>query len=191
LVKKLSGGEKRRLSLIRTLMLNPNFLILDEPTNDLDIVTLNVLQEFIEEFEGCVIVISHDRYFLDNCVEHLFAFEGQGKIRDYYGTYTEYRMEQQANKIAQYSEPKAPEPSKTTEDHKKAKPGLTYNEQRELSKIEKELPELELELSNLTLQLGDKLNFEELEKINKRLTEIASIVENHNNRWLELADKQA
>jgi len=191
LVKKLSGGEKRRLSLIRTLMLNPNFLILDEPTNDLDIVTLNVLQEFIEEFEGCVIVISHDRYFLDNCVEHLFAFEGQGKIRDYYGTYTEYRMEQQANKIAQYSEPKAPEPSKTTEDHKKAKPGLTYNEQRELSKIEKELPELELEQSNLTLRLGEKLNFEELEKINKRLTEIATIVENHNNRWLELADKQA
>ena len=189
-VKKLSGGEKRRLSLIRTLMLNPNFLILDEPTNDLDIITLNVLQEFIEEFEGCVIVISHDRYFMDNCVEHLFCFEGNGKVRDYYGTYTEYRNEIQENKYNQ-TETKA-----TTEKALEAKPAskstgnkLSFNEQREFSKIEKELPSLETEQADLSAKLTESLSFDELQKVTDRLSTIAKTIEEYNRRWLELAEK--
>ena len=189
-VKKLSGGEKRRLSLIRTLMLNPNFLILDEPTNDLDIITLNVLQEFIEEFEGCVIVISHDRYFMDNCVEHLFCFEGNGKVRDYYGTYTEYRNEIQENKYNQ-TETKA-----TTEKALEAKTAikstgnkLSFNEQREFSKIEKELPSLETEQADLSAKLTESLSFDELQKVTDRLSTIAKTIEEYNRRWLELAEK--
>lgn len=189
-VKKLSGGEKRRLSLIRTLMLNPNFLILDEPTNDLDIITLNVLQEFIEEFEGCVIVISHDRYFMDNCVEHLFCFEGNGKVRDYYGTYTEYRNEIQENKYNQ-SETKSitEKPAETKSANKSTGNKLSYNEQRELDKIEKELPKLENEQIELSAKLTENLSFEELQKVTDRLSVIAKTIEDYNMRWLELADK--
>lgn len=189
LVKKLSGGEKRRLSLIRTLMLNPNFLILDEPTNDLDIITLNVLQEFIEEFEGCVIVISHDRYFMDNVVEHLFCFEGNGVVRDYYGTFTEYRTELQA---AKYKSSEIKTSSEKTSDIKSSsKPTLklSYNEQRELNKIEKELPELEKEQTTLSLKLSESPPYEELQKITTRLTTISQTIEQYNMRWLELADK--
>jgi len=189
MVKKLSGGEKRRLSLIRTLMLNPNFLILDEPTNDLDIITLNVLQEFIEEFEGCVIVISHDRYFMDNCVEHLFAFEGNGIIRDFYGTYTEYRFELENRKAQGYAN-KSTEVKSEVSVSKNTSSKLTYNEQRELTKIEKELPELEAEQLKLSNQLAENPPFEELQKITTRLTTIAETIESHNMRWLELADKQ-
>lgn len=184
-VKKLSGGEKRRLSLIRTLMLNPNFLILDEPTNDLDIITLNVLQEFIEEFEGCVIVISHDRYFMDNCVEHLFAFEGNGIIRDYYGTYTEYRNEPKQSTNVKID----PTPSQTIKAEVKTNK-LSYNEQRELSKIEKEMPELEAEQLILTEKLTGNSNFDEVQKITQKLTEIALVLEQHNTRWLEIMEKQ-
>lgn len=189
LVKKLSGGEKRRLSLIRTLMLNPNFLILDEPTNDLDIITLNVLQEFIEEFEGCVIVISHDRYFMDNVVEHLFCFEGNGVVRDYYGTFTEYRTELQA---AKYKSSEIKISSEKTSDIKSSsKPTLklSYNEQRELNKIEKELPELEKEQTTLSLKLSESPAYEELQKITNRLTTISQTIEQYNMRWLELADR--
>lgn len=189
-VKKLSGGEKRRLSLIRTLMLNPNFLILDEPTNDLDIITLNVLQEFIEEFEGCVIVISHDRYFMDNCVEHLFCFEGNGKVRDYYGTYTEYRNELQDTKYTN-TESK-PETDKTTETKtsSKSQNKMSFNEQREFSKIEVELPKLEIEQLDLSSKLTESLSFEELQKVTDRLSVIATTIEDYNLRWLELAEKQ-
>jgi ATP-binding cassette subfamily F protein uup len=188
-VKKLSGGEKRRLSLIRTLMLNPNFLILDEPTNDLDIITLNVLQEFIEEFEGCVIVISHDRYFMDNCVEHLFCFEGNGKVRDYYGTYTEYRNELQDTKYTN-TESK-PETDKTTETKtsSKSQNKMSFNEQREFSKIEDELPKLEIEQLDLSSKLTESLSFEELQKVTDRLSVIAKTIEDYNLRWLELAEK--
>jgi ATP-binding cassette subfamily F protein uup len=190
LVKKLSGGEKRRLSLIRTLMLNPNFLILDEPTNDLDIITLNVLQEFIEEFEGCVIVISHDRYFMDNCVEHLFCFEGNGKVRDYYGTYTEYRNELQDTKYTN-TESK-PETDKTTETKtsSKSQNKMSFNEQREFSKIEDELPKLEIEQLDLSSKLTESLSFEELQKVTDRLSVLATTIEDYNLRWLVLAEKQ-
>ncbi|MFN5849863.1 MAG: ATP-binding cassette domain-containing protein, partial [Chitinophagales bacterium] len=189
-VKKLSGGEKRRLSLIRTLMLNPNFLILDEPTNDLDIITLNVLQEFIEEFEGCVIVISHDRYFMDNCVEHLFCFEGNGKVRDYYGTYSEYRNELLENKYNNTeSKPESEKVIESKSNTAKATNKLNFNEQREFTKIEKELPKLEAEQSELSTKLTENLAFEELQKVTNRLSTIAKTMEDYNMRWLELAEK--
>lgn len=189
MVKKLSGGERKRLSLIMLLMKNPNFLILDEPTNDIDIVTLNVLQEFLEEFEGCVILITHDRYFMDNCVEHLFVFEGNGVIRDFNGSYSEYRMslsEKQKEGKSNYVAAKVEEPIKTKETPKK---GLTYNEQREFNKIEKELPELEAEKETLAIKMGENPNFEELQKMSDRITAIVSIIESHTERWLELSDK--
>lgn len=190
LVKKLSGGERRRLALIRILMRNPNFLILDEPTNDLDIITLNVLQDFIEEFEGCVIVISHDRYFMDNCVEHLFSFEGNGVVRDYYGTYSEYRMEkadrsiQSSNSTAQTS---VSNPEKS--DTNKTKKGLNYNEQREYKKIEESLPKLEKEQSELSGKLNSITDFSEIEMISQKLLKISETIDAYQMRWFELAEK--
>jgi ATP-binding cassette subfamily F protein uup len=172
------------------LMLNPNFLILDEPTNDLDIITLNVLQEFIEEFEGCVIVISHDRYFMDNCVEHLFCFEGNGKVRDYYGTYSEYRNELLENKYNNTeSKPESEKVIESKSNTAKATNKLNFNEQREFTKIEKELPKLEAEQSELSTKLTENLAFEELQKVTNRLSTIAKTMEDYNMRWLELAEK--
>lgn len=185
MVKKLSGGERRRLTLIRTLMLNPNFLILDEPTNDLDIITLNVLQQFLEEFEGCVIVISHDRYFMDNCVEHLFVFQGNGIIKDFYGTYTEYRttgvIDEKKNTV---SENKPTSKTTTNSDNK-----LTYNEQRELKKIESDIPKLEKEQETLSLKLTENIAYSELESVTERLSVISQELETANNRWMELMEK--
>jgi ATP-binding cassette subfamily F protein uup len=195
LVKKLSGGERRRLSLILILMQNPNFLILDEPTNDLDIVTLNVLQEFIEEFDGCVILITHDRYFMDNCVEHLFVFEGNGKIKDFNGTYTEYRLNY-ANLPQKTEEKPKTEPAPATEttviakttENQASKRKLSYNEQRELTTIEKELPQLEAEKEKLSMQLTGNLSFDEIQKISDDLKKVVEKIDHHTERWLELSE---
>ena len=197
LVKKLSGGEKRRLALILVLMKNPNFLILDEPTNDLDIITLNVLQEFIEEFEGCVLLITHDRYFMDNCVEHLFIFEGNGKIRDFNGTYTEYRLEQKSGgskpnqPIKSEVNQKEEAPVKSTEVQNIAtttKKKLSFNESNELKKIEKELPDLEAQKVLLSNQLLGNLSFDEIQKISESLTSICEKIDMYTLRWLELSE---
>jgi ATP-binding cassette subfamily F protein uup len=195
MVKKLSGGERRRLSLILILMQNPNFLILDEPTNDLDIVTLNVLQEFIEEFDGCVILITHDRYFMDNCVEHLFVFEGNGKVKDFNGTYTEYRLNYANTPQKTEEKPKTdlepvsetPEITKTTEVQA-SKRKLSYNEQRELTTIEKELPQLEAEKEKLSMQLTGNLSFDEIQKISDDLKKVVEKIDHHSERWLELSE---
>ncbi len=186
-IKKLSGGEKRRLTLIRALMLNPNFLILDEPTNDLDILTLNILQDFIEDFEGCVIVVSHDRYFMDHCVDHLFVFEGDGVVRDFHGTYTEYRLQ----KSKQNTTKQTPTEIET---HKKNKPKteqkkLSYKEQRELKKIESEIPKLESLRDELTEQLQTDLDYEQLTEINQKLTDTIAQLENQQETWFELMAK--
>jgi ATP-binding cassette subfamily F protein uup len=197
LVKKLSGGEKRRLALILVLMKNPNFLILDEPTNDLDIITLNVLQEFIEEFEGCVLLITHDRYFMDNCVEHLFIFEGNGIIRDFNGTYTEYRLEQKnagskgnqpiISEVTQKEEApiKAAETQNVVSTSKKK---LSFNEAHELKKIEKELPDLEAQKQALSDKLLENLSFDEIQKISESLTSICEKIDMYTLRWLELSE---
>jgi ATP-binding cassette subfamily F protein uup len=189
-VSKLSGGEKRRLFLCTVLMKNPNFLILDEPTNDLDIPTLNVLEDFLENFQGCVLIVSHDRYFLDRLCDHLFIFEGEGKIRDFNGNYTDYR-EDVAKKLTE----KKQESEKTKdilaqfEPTKKEKRKPSYKEQKEYEQLEQDIEALEQEIKNLEAKLsqGD-LPLDELNRISLRIGEITGLLEMKTNRWLELAE---
>jgi len=184
-VSQLSGGEKRRLYLLTILMQNPNFLILDEPTNDLDILTLNVLEEYLEEFPGCLIVVTHDRYFLDKIVNHLFAFEGDGKIKDYNGTYSDYRWEQKQLK----------------KDFKTEKPvevivkpvvqsSLSLEEKKELNRLEKEIEKTEKEIAEVTHKFNDtSMAMDEITKWSNRLVELKGILEVKEHRWLELSEK--
>jgi ATP-binding cassette subfamily F protein uup len=186
-VSKLSGGEKRRLHLLTVLMKNPNFLILDEPTNDLDILTLNILEEFLIEFQGCLVVVTHDRYFMDKMVEHLFIFEGNGKIKDYNGKYTEYWNEKQKQK---------PKPTSAIKKEKKEKPKqtkeknkLTYKEKLEFEKLENEIKELEAEKTDIENQINEgDLSHSELTEKSERLTSISELIEEKEMRWLELSE---
>lgn len=187
LVRKLSGGEKRRLYLLTVLMKNPNFLILDEPTNDLDIATLNVLEDFLEDFPGCLIVVSHDRYFLDNLVDHIFVFEGNGKIKDFPGNYTEYQEKkaeekQQTRKTEKQA---APQPDATKP---KEKTKLTFKEQREFNELEQAIEQLET-TKNLYLDKmnSGKLPPDELQKISADYQALEKELEEKENRWLELS----
>lgn len=189
-VEKLSGGERKRLYLCTVLIQNPNFLILDEPTNDLDIVTLNVLENFLLDFPGCLLVVSHDRYFMDKIVDHLFVFRGNGVIQDFPGNYSDYRIYEDSK------EPEVKTPINNTEAttkntwKKDNKAALSYNEQKEFSKIERDLKKLEIkkkEIENLFLEgnlEGDKIN-EESQKLDKIIQEI----EENEMRWLELSEK--
>ena len=158
LVGKLSGGEKRRLQLLRVLMANPNFLVLDEPTNDLDIMTLNVLEDYLDKFDGCLMIVSHDRYFMDKLVDHLFVFEGQGLIRDFPGNYTDYRATEGGIKSVKNEGQK---PSNTKKNiSKEAADGprkMTFNEKRDLEQIEKELSQLEIQKKAIEDALDKKL----------------------------------
>jgi ATP-binding cassette subfamily F protein uup len=188
LVNKLSGGEKRRLALLMVLMGNPNFLILDEPTNDLDIVTLNVLQDFIEEFEGCVLLVTHDRFFMDSIVEHLFIFEGNGVIKDFNGSYTEYRLQKKSelnqsnsSKVEAPKKDIAPEPSK-------AKRNISFKEKHEFEKLEKEMEQLEEQKKLLTEKLYEPLPFDEMKKISDELEKLVLTLDQKTERWLELGE---
>jgi len=198
-VYKLSGGEKRRLKLMTVLMKNPNFLILDEPTNDLDIFVMSVLEDYLRTFEGCLIVVSHDRYFMDKMVDHIFVFEGQGKIKDIVGNYTEYRQMLQEG-IKQYRQDKAdaakqqkqeaavaPKPIVHTTQTEKKK--LSFKEKQEFDSLEKELEVLETEKEKFTLILSDgtKTN-DEIMEAGSRLGEIVQAIETKTERWLELAE---
>jgi ATP-binding cassette subfamily F protein uup len=186
-VEKLSGGERKRLYLCTVLIQNPNFLILDEPTNDLDIVTLNVLESFLLDFPGCIIVVSHDRYFMDKVVDHLFVFKGEGVVEDFPGNYSDYRIyEDSQPTISNASEEKKDKKAwKKTEDNK-----LSYNEEKELKNIESKLKSLAFDKS----ALEDKFNNPELsqEKINKLsddLQKIINMIETKEERWMELQEK--
>ncbi|UZO79429.1 ABC-F family ATP-binding cassette domain-containing protein [Aquimarina sp. ERC-38] len=192
-VEKLSGGERKRLYLCTVLIQNPNFLILDEPTNDLDIVTLNVLENFLLDFPGCLLVVSHDRYFMDKIVDHLFVFKGNGKIEDFPGNYTDYRVYQNSR-----TPDVAPKEVTTTPVEKEAKKtwkkdaneGMSFNEQKEFSKIERELKKLETEkttLENAFLEEG--LTPNQIAEKSKELQKITNIIEEKEMRWMELADK--
>jgi ATP-binding cassette subfamily F protein uup len=185
----LSGGEQRRLYLLTVLMRNPNMLILDEPTNDLDIMTLNVLEEYLMEFKGSLLVVSHDRYFLDKCVDHLFVFEGGGKIKDFVGQYSEYReymqeVEQQRREAERSS---TPAKSQQQRSHDTSKRKLSFKEQKELEQIEIDLATLTDERSELEMKLssGD-LPFEELQEVSKRIELIIASIDEKEMRWLEL-----
>ncbi|WP_405207748.1 ABC-F family ATP-binding cassette domain-containing protein [Aquimarina sp. LLG6339-5] len=188
-VEKLSGGERKRLYLCTVLIQNPNFLILDEPTNDLDIVTLNVLENFLLDFPGCLIVVSHDRYFMDKIVDHLFVFRGNGVIEDFPGNYSDYRI---------YENSRPPEKTKSIDTEPKTKTSwkkdnktaLSYNEQKEYNRIERDLKKLEIQkkdieklFANGSLE-GDKINEE-----SAKLKEIIDSIEEKETRWLELSEK--
>jgi ATP-binding cassette subfamily F protein uup len=189
-VSKLSGGERRRLQLLKVLIKNPNFLILDEPTNDLDLDTINVLEDFLENFPGCLIIVSHDRYFMDRLVEHLFVFEGEGRIKDFPGNYTDYREEQaeeearrreQAAKVAAPTAKAAP----ATADKKK----LSFKEKQEYERLEAEIDGLETRKKELVGKLNaGSAKHEELTGWAREIEQIEADIDKKSDRWLELGE---
>jgi ATP-binding cassette subfamily F protein uup len=191
-ISKLSGGEKRRLHLLSILFRNPNFLILDEPTNDLDLPTLSVLENFLSEFPGCLLIVSHDRYFMDRLVDHLFVFEGDGVVRDYPGNYTQYRISQKntpeekpitANiEVKSSSVINQPVPSP-------AKQRLSFKEKREFELLGKEIAALtkEKEVINQKLNSG-ATPFEELQQLSNRIGQVNKELDEKEFRWLELSE---
>ena len=196
-VEKLSGGEKRRLYLLTILMQQPNLLILDEPTNDLDIVTLNILEEYLKEFGGSLIIVSHDRHFLDKLVDHLFIFCGKGLVKDFVGSYSEYREYIKEYEAEQKSAARAQEKAEKDKNSKEAskaanftqKKKLTYKEQKELEQLEKDLQSLAVEKAALEESLGTgNMDFEQLQKASERIAEILELTDEKEMRWLELSE---
>lgn len=187
-VYKLSGGEKRKLYLCTVLMKNPNFLILDEPTNDLDIVTLQILEEYLADFAGCVIVVSHDRYFMDKIVDHLLVFKGDGMVKDFPGNYTQYRIWDGLQSVSKIETEKDKEPKKK-DYHNETKRKMTYKEKQEFASLEKEIETLENEQKQIEDQLcGGSLSIEELTEKSKRLPIIKEELDEKGMRWLELSE---
>jgi ATP-binding cassette subfamily F protein uup len=187
-ISKLSGGEKRRLHLLSILFRNPNFLLLDEPTNDLDLPTLSVLENFLLEFGGCLIVISHDRYFMDRLVDHLFIFEGNGEVRDFPGNYSQYRELQKSQPSAETTSIKKDEnqPALVPNSIKKK---LSYKEQREFDQLENEIKTLEKERSAIYEQLNDANQpYDKLQQLTVRIGEINDAIDLKEMRWLELSE---
>ncbi len=191
-LSKLSGGEKKRLQLLAILFRNPNFLILDEPTNDLDLPTLSVLENFLSEYQGCLLIVSHDRYFMDRLVDHLFVFEGSGVVRDFPGNYSQYRIDErnkEKNKdvpLTTAKEAPAPPVSKAVEPEKRK---LSFKEKREFEQIEKEMPALEAEKNQIADKMADpSINYDEIQKLSFRITQITSQLEEMEMRWLELSE---
>ena len=185
----LSGGEKRRLYLLIVLMQNPNLLILDEPTNDLDIMTLNVLEEYLTEFKGSLLIVSHDRYFLDKCVDHIFVFEGEGRIKDFVGRYSEYREYVKERESAERSEQRntAPQKPQQQRTHDTSKRKLSFKEQRELEQLELDLATLGEERTTLENEISSgTLPYERLSEVSKRIEELISLIDEKEMRWLEL-----
>lgn len=198
-VRKLSGGERRRLSLMLVLVKNPNFLILDEPTNDLDLMTLQKLEEFLLNFGGCLVLVSHDRFFMDKLVDHYFVFEGDGVIDDHHGTYEEYRELKEAREAEEKRLARDATSAKTSSSSskkskpspsKKKKTGLTFKEKKRFKKLEKEIANLEKEQQKLESQLaGGGLSGDELQETSKRYGELTEEIEEKTMMWVELAEK--
>jgi ATP-binding cassette subfamily F protein uup len=197
-IEKLSGGERRRLQLLMVLIKNPNFLILDEPTNDLDLMTLNTLEEFLDSFPGCLIIVSHDRYFMDRLVEHLFVFEGEGAISDFPGNYSEFReIEKEQKDRGSKTEDRSIESTKSIQSEKvliataapqvKVKAG--FKQKNEFKEVNASIAKLEKEKSQLTEKIsGGNSDHEELMKISARMLEIDSELEELELTWLELSE---
>jgi ABC transport system ATP-binding/permease protein len=198
-LSKLSGGEKRRLHLMSVLFVNPNFLILDEPTNDLDLQTLRTLEEFLMDFPGCILIVSHDRYFMDRMVEHLFAFEGEGVIKDYPGNYTQYRAylkeieagtrkdDGKMNMVSIEDKP-VPKPVAQTVASPNIPKKLSFKEKSELENLDKEIPALQKEKETLELKMSENIAYEEIQKIGVRVNEIIAALDAKEMRWLELSE---
>ena len=188
-VAKLSGGERRRLYLMTILMKNPNLLILDEPTNDLDIVTLDVLEEYLKDFKGSLIIVSHDRHFLDRLVDHLFVFCGGGVVKDFIGSYSEYNEYIREYEARRRQEERAVEKPRPARPEVQRKKKLSYREQRELEQIEKDLEILGNEKKELEAKLaGGTLSYDELQAASARFGELSAILDEKEMRWLELQD---
>ena len=194
-VYKLSGGEKRRLYLCTVLMRNPNFLVLDEPTNDLDIITLNVLEEYLKSFKGCLIIVSHDRYFMDKVVDHLLVFHGNADIQDFPGNYTQYRSwkeEQDALKKqeeAVLQAKKNPDPEKPRRQETNVKRRLTFKERKEFEALDAEIPQLEAEKAELEQAMSSgTLSTDELLAKSQRITQLMDELDEKSMRWLELSE---
>jgi len=192
LVSKLSGGERRRLYLVTVLMQNPNFLILDEPTNDLDIFTLAILEEYLASFKGCVIIVTHDRYFLDEIVDHLFVFRGDAEIKDFPGNYSQFsayrkRLEKEENRLSQASQPKKEKPRNAFPAINK----LSFKEKKELETIESLISQLEEEKAKIEHALSSGiLSPEELSEKSERFATILKEIGANSDRWLELSEKE-
>lgn len=188
-VAKLSGGERRRLYLLTVLMKNPNFLVLDEPTNDLDIMTLNVLEEYLRSFAGCLLIVSHDRFFIDKIVDHVFAFEGNGLIRDFPGNYTQYADRREEEEKARREASKTTTtPSQPTREKNRQR-RLTYKEQQEMKQLEIDMESLNSERTELETALSSgTLSLEKLLEASRRVDEIIDILDEKEMRWLELSE---
>ena len=186
-ISKLSGGEKRRLHLMYVLYQNPNFLIFDEPTNDLDLPTLTVLENFLQNFQGCLIIVSHDRYFMDRIVDHILAFEGEGKIIDFTGNFSEYRESRKTSEVPAKTtvkkEERLPPP---TENSNKRK--LTFKEQQELKTIDQEMPKLEKTRAAILSKLGEESDYGQISTLSAELQSVSDRLEEMELRWLELQD---
>ena len=193
-VRKLSGGERRKLYLCTVLMRNPNFLVLDEPTNDLDIQTLQVLEEYLQDFPGCVIVVSHDRYFTDKVVDHLLVFHGDGKVQDFPGNYSQYRQWRSEEEKAKRETDKKSSTAKANTDNERQKAAdrprrLTFKEKFEMERLEKEIATLEAEQKQLEEELcSGTLSVEAITEKSKRLPIVMEQLETKTNRWMELAE---
>ena len=186
-VEKLSGGEKRRLYLLTILMKKPNFLILDEPTNDLDIMTLSVLENYLQQFNGCVLIVSHDRYFMDNIVDHIFVFRGRGEVKDYPGTYTRYR-----DKIMDTFAKEKPEKTKKKSKEKpkpRKKSSVSHKQKQEYQKLEKEIEALEEEKKSIEEEMNNgNLDNDKIVEKSNRLGEVMRLIDEKTDRWVELSD---
>jgi ATP-binding cassette subfamily F protein uup len=181
-VSKLSGGERRRLALLMVLIKNPNFLILDEPTNDLDLFTLNKLEDFLQSYGGCLVIVSHDRYFMDKLVDHYFTFEGNGLIKDHNGTYSEYR-----EKTNKQKEPITTKEPKIDKPKTKNKTSLSYKERQEYNGLETEIEGLESEKKELENFLNSGItDYEVLREKGERIQEVIDAIDEKTMRWLEL-----
>ncbi len=187
-VEKLSGGERKRLYLCTVLIQNPNFLILDEPTNDLDIVTLNVLENFLLDFPGCLLVVSHDRYFMDKIVDHLFVFRGEGMVEDFPGNYSDFRTYEDSTSVS--SEPKKIATTNKEITPKQSQTKLSFNEQKELKNLESKLKSLEFDKKEIESQfLVEDISIDTIEMLSTNLKKVLQVIEDKELRWLELNEK--
>ncbi|MFM8833132.1 MAG: ATP-binding cassette domain-containing protein, partial [Cytophagales bacterium] len=187
IVEKLSGGEKKRLQLLKVLVTNPNFLILDEPTNDFDIDTLNVLEDFLDKFTGCLLLVSHDRYFMDHLVDQLFVFEGDGVVKPFNGNYSDYREYLDEKEVLSNAAQKTE--SQPAKPETKSKKGLSYNEKIELEMLPTEIEKLEAAKDELTTQLhAGTTDHAELTKLASQIQELSDSIETKTARWVELSE---
>ncbi len=196
-IYKLSGGEKRRLYLCTVLMQGPNFLVLDEPTNDLDIITLQILEQYLQDFHGCVIVVSHDRYFMDKVVDHLLVFHGDGKVKDFPGNYTQFReweklesmREDASHKVKQESKAAVSATNETRRNRNEEKRRLTYKEKMEFQQLEQDIETLEAEKASIEAALsGGSISVEQITEMSKRLPLLNEELDEKSMRWLELSE---